>query len=288
MKKRITMLFSAAIMFIGFLFPLPACHQAADPSVATVINDAYTESDETNQEDLASASREMSAGGDGGLPRLPSASFFPPMLFINNEQYEIFTRIDDYIPVIDDLWEYIGLIESVVERTEKPSENLQANTPIMGAAVYYSSSSSILFNVFDRDIVRDEVWVGNSVIVDNQGERLQYITPSLLDEIRSFKEDSSEYGILLQIDGATYIMRLCVAGGKLELDDGYILLGEVSSSVPETQRPTENMQVNNTYDHMIGANVYRIPPGFSIAGHDLVLVTDNTMLLYYSLYYNHA
>ena len=66
------------------------------------------------------------------------------------------------------------------------------------------------------------------------------------------------------------------------LDVGYILLGEIMSCVPETQRPTENMQVNNTYEHFIGANDYRIPSEISVAGHELVLAIDNGAVLYYA------
>jgi len=126
---------------------------------------------------------------------------------------------------------------------------------------------------------------GDTIVVDYYGQRSQYIATGLNDEIYEVYQASADNGMLLQIDSIMYKMRSWHQGDDFQLDDGCLYLGEIQSSVPEDQRPEKDFQVNNTYDFMIGAKVYKLPPGGEpehIISNSHVVIIDDENRLYYA------
>jgi len=183
---------------------------------------------------------------------------------VNDVLYEIFylEGQSTLIPEIDDSWVHVGKVESRVQGV-RPSENFQASSEseIVGADVYHSDTGRIILSPRagfpPNDFVRmDEIFV-DSIIVDYRGQRTMYIAKDLVNEVhRQFQSVDPDIGVLLHVNGELHRAGAYWEGGDFRLEDDYIYIGVILSTVPENERPTEDFQVNNTLYPLIGAKVY--------------------------------
>lgn len=198
----------------------------------------------------------------------------PPMVLVNDVMYQSYDFRSGVSQILDDTWTRVGEIESSVSLTEKPTENLQANCEFVGTEVYHSSSGRITVNPYGSDIIKnDEEFFGDSIILAYKGEYHQYIAIKEYDKVNELLKAMSDYGMLLQVDGVMYTLRAHGSVGAYKLDDTYVYLGEILSSVPENERPTEDFQVNSLVVE-VGSKIYKLPPDH-ISGCDFVVICGN-------------
>ena len=213
----------------------------------------------------------------------------PTSVFVNDHLYQIhildsWGHSDD-IPELDDTWNYLGDINSVI-LDALPTANFQANTAIKGAKVYHSKNGSIKVNIHSCEFVRPQEFYGDSIIIDFYGRRSQYIAKDLISQVSEIYDICFDYGMLLRLNGVMYRVSSFMefvesdsAEGTFILDGDYVYLGKILSSVPENELPTEDFQVNNPYLYTHMAEVYSI--SHSTSDSKLALLLDNNTQIFY-------
>jgi hypothetical protein len=193
----------------------------------------------------------------------------PPLIFANDELYQYHDHLIGHIPELDDNWTYIGEIMSTVQGDMIPSENLQANTEIIGAEIYHSLNSLIKVN--------SKEFYGDCIIVVFEGQCSQYVSSMEHDSIEELLNATADDGMLLLIDGVMYRMRSTYSGGDdFQPGEKHKYLGDIQDAVPAKERPVDSFQINN---YFVGAKVYQILSG-SKATDELIVIYGDTCFEY--------
>lgn len=255
MKKKIPITILAVII----AFSLCACST----------NNGYKQT-----EDTAAAPKQSTEPDE--IHIVPEAPM--PMVMVNDLLYQSYDYGSHLAQKLDNSWNLIGKIESISE-TKQPTENLQANFAIAGASVYHSSTGCFTVNPYGNDfLVTDKEYFGNGIIVDYEGEYYQLIAEDEVSEVAKLRDEMSDYGQLLRVDGVTYLLRSKASGGNFKLDNNYVYLGEVISVVSEDERPTEDFQTNSLLVG-VGSEIYKLPSD-DISGNDLVVICGSNRYEY--------
>ena len=179
-----------------------------------------------------------------------------PAVFVNDTYFRVFDDRQHIVPDLDDTWIFLGSIQSSASGWESPTQNFQTNNELMiGAEIFHSFEGHVpITNSVWGDPLNDEV-VGDSIIVVFEGARILYITEELHAE--AYKVMGAVERHSLMVDGVIYSLMGSRSGGYIL--DSCVYLGEITSTVPIDEYPTENLQANR--DIVVGMKVYRLPPG---------------------------
>jgi hypothetical protein len=177
----------------------------------------------------------------------------PPMVFVNDRIYQVFIPDIDYEQ--DEVWAYVGDIQSTVPGYEIPTENFQSNVEMMDAEIFHAIEGRIpVTSTVWGDSLNDIV-VGDSIIVVFEETRYMFITDETRAKVNAITEDVVRSSLM--IDGDIYSLMGSFSDNRSTLSGDYIFLGEVTSAVPLNEYPTENMQANR--EVVVGMKVYREP-----------------------------
>ena len=201
----------------------------------------------------------------------PMRCVAPSAVFVNDSYYRLFEARQHIVPKLDNLWVYLGEVQSTVPGYESPTENFQVNWEgAIGAKIYHTHEGRVPVHDLGDDYLGREV-IGDSIIVVFSENRYLYLseeTYSKVEEIFNSVKRSS-----LLIDGILY--SLIRTGGNFYLNDTYTFLGKVTSTISLYESPTENLQANR--DIMFGLDVYKTP---SEALNDIVVFGNGTCYFY--------
>jgi hypothetical protein len=201
-----------------------------------------------------------------------------PSVFVNDTYFRIFAdEMYDPIPEFDDTWISLGNIQSAVPVWESPAQNFQTNNEAMlGAEIYYSAEGRIPVSNTTWGDPLDEEIIGDSVIVILEGSRLFYISEEAHEKVIEVMDKVVRSSLM--IDGNIYSLMGSFGGGNSPISSNHIFLGEITSTVPIDEYPTEDLQANR--EVVVGMKVYREPPGDDTS----VIVFNNAGYYYrYSL-----
>ena len=180
----------------------------------------------------------------------------PPLVFVNNTYYQMFGNLPPDISELDEIWIYLGDIQSAVPGYKFPTENFQANHGRIGARIYHAYDGRIPVNVCEWGDALEEEVIGNSIIVVYEGQRYLYISEEARTEVMKILNSVERQSLL--VDGVMYSLRATAFGGNFSINDSFTFLGEVESAVSLYELPTENLQANRKI--FVGMRVYRLPP----------------------------
>ena len=245
---------------IALLVSLLTLLAACTPSYPRSADPQPSEGDRTKtpSETHGASEPALSEGGSAASP--PETHWAAvPAVFVNDTYFRIFAdELYHPFPDLDDTWVFLGTIQSAAPGWEPPTQNFQTNNEAMiGAEIYFASGGRIPVSYSAWDDPIDEEVFGDSVIVLFNGSRLWYITEEAHSEVIEKMNAVERHSLM--VDGVMYSLMGSAGGGNLVIDGSYAFLGEVLSSVPIDEFPTEHLQANR--DFIVGMKVYRLPPG---------------------------
>jgi hypothetical protein len=197
----------------------------------------------------------------------------PSAVFVNDTFYRLFESRQSYVPELDNLWVYLGEIQSTLPTYENPNDNFQANREIVGSKIYHSYEGCIPVTDFGNDYLGEEV-IGDSIIAVIKGHRYLYLSDEANAEVEKIFDAVKRPSLL--VDGVMYSLMSTWGRVEFKLDDNYTFLGTVTGAVSLYEMPTENFQANR--DVVVGAKVYKLPQGEI---NDVAAISGDKKCYYY-------
>ena len=217
----------------------------------------------------------------------PPSGALPPMVFVDDILYIISPM--RHGPIMDESWTFIGEIESYVDNVV-PTGHLQSNfgtifaggefVNIADMRVYHSPNALFRLPLYCDERFGEneyEEFYSDAIVVVANGQHFPHASEAVRD--RSNEILSQRISQKMFINDRLYVLRAWASGGGGRLDDGFVFLGEIESSVSPNVIPTENFQAN---DEIVGARVYKMPPDSEFLG-DIVVMFRGRRLYYSAL-----